>query len=367
MQAPQAQLVIVDEVTGRLDPAAICSRIRATPGLADLPVLCLSAADDVEERVRFLEAGADDVMARPFDALELEARVDGLLARTRRGHAPSRPMAEGAGNGDVPHIVAFFGPKGGSGTTTIATNVAVALATTTRKSVAIADLDVQWGDVLSHLNLGMRQTVTDLARDPGALSDPDLVIGYAQRHASDLSVFGAPARPDDADVLNATDVSQLLAGLRDAYDMVLVDAGSAYDAVTQTVISHADRLVVTIIPEIPALRAVRTLFEMLGESDRGVEGRMLVLNHVFARDMLRSADIQSALGQPIDIELPYDATLYLAAANAGEPITTGAPRSAPGQALLKIAGVLLGETPVEVEQGARRSTRPGLGSILKRG
>ena len=62
----------------------ICREIRATPALARIPVLCVGQSDDVEDRIRFLEAGADDVMAKPFDARELEARVEALLLRFQR-------------------------------------------------------------------------------------------------------------------------------------------------------------------------------------------------------------------------------------------------------------------------------------------
>jgi pilus assembly protein CpaE len=366
-QAADARLVIIDQVAGRLDTAALCARIRSTPGLSQIPILCLAASDDVEERVRYLEAGADDVAARPFDAQELEARVDGLLARAAK-LTPARPRTlSDTPTGDLPRVIAVFGPKGGSGTTTIAVNVAVALAGMSERTVALADLDVQWGDVLSHLNLVSGPTVTELARDSSALAQADLIHTYGQRHASGLDVFGAPARPDDAGQLGAADVSQLLAGLRDVYDVVVVDAGSQYDASSQTVIQHADRLIVPIVPEIPALRAVRTLLEMLSESDRAVEGHVLVLNHIFARDMLRRSDIESALGTKVDIELPYDPALYLAAANAGEPIAAAAPRTAAGERLLALAGSLVGREAPVGQPGKTPSQRPSLTSLLKRG
>ena len=79
---------------GDRDLRARSARRRRWP---QVPVLCVSPTDDVEERIRFLEAGADDVMARPFDARELEARVEALLLRFQRSQGPrrrcSRPTA----------------------------------------------------------------------------------------------------------------------------------------------------------------------------------------------------------------------------------------------------------------------------------
>jgi DNA-binding response OmpR family regulator len=78
------QLVIIDVVSGAKSAVDICREIRATPSMASIPVLCVSQVDAVEDRIRFLEAGADDVVARPFDAREIEARVEAVLVRFQR-------------------------------------------------------------------------------------------------------------------------------------------------------------------------------------------------------------------------------------------------------------------------------------------
>ena len=369
-----SQLVIIDQSGGRLDPVMLCARLRQTPEVADVPILCLAASEDVEERVRFLEAGADDVMARPFDAAELEARVDGLLARSRRSRTTAVQVSAGGPGGmvkpgvDVPRLIGFFGPKGGSGTTTLAVNTAVAIAMRRVWQVALADLDLQWGDVGVLLNLSSRQPITDLARDSGALGDPDTVDSYGSRHASGLAVFPAPPRPDVGETLDAGVVAHLLTGLRDTYGIVLVDAGSNLDPVSLTVFEHADRLVVPVIPEIPALRAVRTLLEMLSETDRDPASVVLVLEHVFARDMLRTDDIERALGRRIDLEVPFDASLFLAAANAGEPFVTGAARSTPAERVQALATRLVGDgMAAPAASGGASAAGRRFPSLLKRG
>src|SRR5207247_446926 len=78
------RLVIVDVIAGERTGVDVCREIRETPSMASIPVLCVGQTDDVEDRIRFLEAGADDVMARPFDARELEARVQALMLRFQR-------------------------------------------------------------------------------------------------------------------------------------------------------------------------------------------------------------------------------------------------------------------------------------------
>jgi len=81
------QLVVLDigaGAAGAKSGLELCREIRATPSMAAVPVLCVAGSDDVEERIGFLEAGADDVIARPFDSREVEARVEALLLRFQR-------------------------------------------------------------------------------------------------------------------------------------------------------------------------------------------------------------------------------------------------------------------------------------------
>ena len=93
-----------------------------------VPILCVAASDDVEERISFLEAGADDVVARPFDAREVEALRRGPLLRFQRSRKAPVVSPDGLTLARPRRTVAVYSPKGGVGTTTIATNVAVVAA-----------------------------------------------------------------------------------------------------------------------------------------------------------------------------------------------------------------------------------------------
>ena len=170
--------------------------------MSGIPVLCISQTDDVDERIRFLEAGADDVMARPFDARELEARVEALLLRFQRsrGMAPII-SADGLTVGRARRVVAVYSPKGGVGTTTVATNIAVAAAVRRPDRVVLLDMSLQFGGVASHLNLRAKQTLADVVRDDTAMRESEIMKTYAMRHSSGLHVIAAPGSPEGAELV----------------------------------------------------------------------------------------------------------------------------------------------------------------------
>ena len=344
------QLVIIDVVAAPTTASApktavaLCTEIRRTPSMAKVPVLCVSQTDEVEERIAFLEAGADDVVTKPVDARELEARVEALLLRFQRSRDLA-PVVQGDGilMTSPRRIVAVFSPKGGIGTTTIATNIAVVAAGTRPDKVVLVDLDLQFGGVSAHLDLQPKQTLSDVARDDSALREAELLRSYAVRHASQLHVLCGPPTPEMAELVTPETVERLLHTLPEAYDQVVIDAGSTLDERTMLVLEAADTVVLPVYPEIPALRAVHTLLDYLNEAGTLGTKAVFVLNNAFARDILKLRDIENALGTKIAFDLPYDPFLYLKAVNEGVPIVLGAPKTPAAERLVRLTSAVFGQ------------------------
>lgn len=342
--AVEHQLVILDVVDGVRTAIDICAEIRATPSMAVVPLMCVSASSDVEERIRFLEAGADDVMARPFDARELEARVEALLLRFQRSRDLAPVIsADGLVMSKPRRAVAVYSPKGGVGTTTIATNIAVAAAAKRPDQVVLVDLALQFGGVATHLNLSPRQTLADIVRDEAAMREPELIRSYATPHESGLHVLAAPAEPEAAESVTPAHVARILTTLLEAYQLLVIDAGSTLDERVLTVFETVETVILPIYPEIAALKSMHALLEYLGEAGTIRAKAMFVLNNAFAREILKPRDVESALGSKVAFELPYDPFLYLKAVNEGIPIVIGAPRSGPAERLVRLSSSAFGQ------------------------
>ena len=338
-------LVIIDVVAGSRTAFDLCREIRGTQSLAAIPVLCIGQSDDVEERIEFLEAGADDVVAKPFDARELEARVEALLLRFQRSKdlAPILAGEFGSAAAQIRRTIVVFSPKGGTGTTTIAVNVAMALAERKPDRVCLIDLDLQFGQVLTFLNLQLRQSIADLARDDQGMREPELLRTYAIKHDSGLHVLAAPGSPELAELVTAEVVDRTLGTILGTYDHVVVDAGSTLDERVLTAFEHADQVVFAVTPDFPAIKAVHSLLDYLTEAGTVGAKATFVLNNMYARDILRLRDVESALGTKVAAELPYDPFLYLKAVNEGVPVVNGAKRSAAADRLVKLSAIAFGE------------------------
>ena len=364
-RAADFSLVIVDVGAGPRSGVDVCREMRRTAAFSAVPVLCMSQTTDVEERVRYLEAGADDVVGKPFDTRELEARVEALLVRFQR----SRDLAPLVHTDDESparrSIIACFSPKGGVGTTMIAVSVATSLAAQAPGKVLIFDFDLQFGQVATHLNLKPQLTLADLAHDDQSLREPDLLRTYAIKHESGLDVIAAPGAPESGRDITPEQVSMALSTARTAYETVVIDAGSDLDERSLAVLERAEAVVIPIVPELGALKALHSLLEYLTEVGSAAAAATFVLNHQFAREMLSMKQIEAAIGTKIEAEIPYDPGLYLKAINEGVPIVRSAPTSPPARALARLAAIATGG-PVAAAP-AHDERRGPLGAFRRRG
>jgi pilus assembly protein CpaE len=307
-----------------------------------VPLVVVSPAGDMEARIAFLEAGADDVIAAGFAPRELEARVEALLIRTGRAQ-PEGPRGSGAGR-----IVTFFSPKGGVGTTTLAVNSAVLLAGGRDAlqghggRVLLIDLDLQFGQVATHLNLAPRFDISDLCHDEAALTDATLAAAYLTPHSSGVSVLAAPANPEGDFRVGVDQLEQALAVLKPRFDHILVDCGSRLDPRTLWMLEQADTHVFVIFPEIAALRAMSLMLGFLADTATLRAATHFVVNHIFPKELLKTRDIENLLRAKPAAEIPYTEVDMVRAVNEGVPVVFSRPSSPASMAIQVLTVAIVG-------------------------
>jgi len=355
LQTQPFDLVVAE---GLAVSGAIVSMRQATQD--QIPLVVVSPAGDVEARIAFLEAGADDVIAAGFATRELEARVEALLIRTGRAR-PQGPSGAAAGR-----IVTFFSPKGGVGTTTLAVNSAVLLAggQDTLKGhggrVLLIDLDLQFGQVATHLNLTPRYDIWDLCRDEHALNDATQAVTYLTRHSSGVSVLAAPANPESDFRITVDLLEQAVSVLRPSFDHILVDCGSRLDPRILWMLEQADTHIFVVFPEIAALRAITLMLGFLAETATLRAVIHFVVNNIFPKELLKLRDVESLLNAKAAAEIPYTDVEMIRAVNEGVPVVFGRPSSPASRAIQGLTVAIVGgEWRAQPRSGQRATPRRG--------
>jgi pilus assembly protein CpaE len=360
------QLVILDASDApRL--ALLIRQINDVAGSRHPPILAIGHSSDVDERVRLLEAGADDVLSQPIDDGELEALVEALLLRapgvvaqptTRSEAAATRPGQAAPGR-----VIVFAAAKGGSGTTTLAVNTALVLAELAPRNVAIADLDMHHGQVSTHLDIYAGQSTAQLARSDMALNSEDL-LDAGKQHASGLMVFGGPYRPDEGNEITGSQLGALTDTFRTSFGTTVVDAGSVLDMRTVSLLSHADAIVMTLTPDIPALRLLHAALQVISEVGPLADRATFVVNDVYPRRTIAAEQIEEHLGIKVGLAVPYDGENCLRAINEGHPLISIAPRSPTATAIRRLAEMA---SEIQLVQDLAQPQKKGrLSGLLRR-
>ena len=362
--AAEHDVVVLDSVPLPRTITDIAKELRANVDLADVPILAVTSSDDVEERIGLLEAGADDVMIRPIDERELDARVEALDLRHRRSKELRPSTLVAATRRPGRRLIVVYSPKGGVGATTVAVNLAMAIGARMPDASAIVDLTPMGGHVATHLDIRPKLTIADLIRDSQGLISPEILrTTYLTRHERGVQVLAGSPNPTTAPLMSGEEASRTLEGLLAAVPNVVADLGSQLDERVMTSMAAADDVVIVVTPDFPTLKATHSFFEYLNENGSQVPEPTIVVNEIYALQTLTPGDIENALGRRVAIRIPYDPLLYLRAANQGTPVFAAAPTSQPARRYDQLAAILLGEdAPVVAAEPRRR----GLAGIFGR-
>jgi len=303
---------------------------------------------------------SDEYLTRPYSAESIRWRVEAMVIRSTTVDDGSGPVLTGdaSANGwsHRGQLVAVFNPKGGVGKTMIAVNLAAALSAR-GKRVILVDADTVTGHISGSLGMEAVGTVVDAWRDE-LDGGPTLSFDeMASAHQSGLKVLPLSSSPIHTEILEPERVAKGLADARRAADVVLVDLHPSYSPLNRAVFDMADRIMVPVTPDLPAIRAALKLVEVADEL--GVRDRLsLVVNR--AQSGVSVADVERAVGLPSFGQIRSGGMLVVRALNEGRTLVEIAPREKITQEFLALADTVLGvETAAEpAKSGLRLFGRP---------
>ena len=317
--------VVLHATPGRSLPADELAAIREH---TQAPVVLLATLESAQLLDEALDSGVADVLLLP----QLPENVVFAIRKAAHGRPGGVARSAAAPRG---RIVTVFSPKGGTGKTVTATNVAASLAKQHGKRALLLDLDLQFGDAAIMLGIEPEKTIHDLVTAPGEL-DSEKLAGYTSRHQCGLEVLPAPLRPEDAELVTENKIARLLEVARESYDVIVVDTSPFFHGPMLATLDRTDELLLLCALDVPTLKNVRLALQTLELLSFPRDRTRLVLRRTSTKVGMNPREVESALERKVDFEVPSDGAVPLSV-NRGHPLVLSEPKADFSRAIRDVA------------------------------
>ena len=295
-----------------------------------IQVVILSVQGDQNYMRRAMLAGARDFLTKPpmGDELISAIRRAGEMAHAERAKSAKQLGASSASGGTTSmanysqpskgKIITVYSPKGGTGSTTIAVNLAIALHNEDTRTVLV-DANLQFGDVAVFLNEQGKNTVLELAPRVDEL-EPEVVEEILIRHeASGVRILAAPQRPEQAEKVSAEQFSKVLQFLQGMYAYVVVDTSPILTDVILSTIDISDVIVLITTQEIPSIKNARLVLDLFKTMGVIKERIVFTMNRYDKRIAITPDRVSENLKHEISVTIPFDEKIVITSVNRGIP------------------------------------------------
>ncbi len=348
--APTPNIIVLETVS---DPAALIGHLDALSESCDAgtKVVVIGHVNDVQLYRDLIRRGVSEYLIAPLGTLDVLRTLSELYVS-----ASARNLGR---------IIAVMGAKGGVGASTVAHNVAWAIARNLDAQTVIVDLDIPFGTAGLDFNQDPPQGVAEAVFAPERL-DSNMLDRLLSRCSDNLALLAAPAMLDRTIDLPEDAFDQLFDLLRSSVPCVVLDVPHSWNAWVKRALIGADEVVVVAAPELASLRNAKNLIDLARASRPNDAGARLVLNQVGLpkRPEIDAAEFAKALGVEVLTSIPFDAQLFGTAANNGQMIAEVQATGKVNEAFVQIASALTGRG--EAKRGKRSLFEPIVARLKRR-
>ena len=296
-------------------------------------VIIMSVQGDMEYVRKAMTAGARDFLSKPFNGDDLSRTIIKTFEmEEKRREKVAIPQSHEEVKSKV---ITVFSTKGGVGKTTIASNLAVCIARTSKKKVALVDLDLQFGDIAIMLNVSVKNTISDIIKEFGQI-DADLMEEYLVTHFSGVKVLPAPIKPEYAEYITGNHVEKIINTLREAYHYIIIDTSASFHETVLTSLDMSDRILLVSTLDLPTIKNVKAGMDVMETLHYPAEKINIVLNKASEQYGIKYKDFENTLRQPIWSYVPEDNQTVITSANKGFPFVMTRAETKVAKAIMNI-------------------------------
>ena len=311
----EPEMLIVDLKLPGMDGFQILERLRRDPKFSFIPVIVITSKDELSEKLRAFELGADDYLVKPFQPEELVARM-GILAR--RGRA-MRIAQKGVAAAKPATVITVHSLRGGLGCSSIVVNLGLAFHKLWGKQTLLMDGVLTAGQVALMLDAKPTATWENLVGVQTENID-DIVVGEMMgSHKSGVRYIASPRYPIAADTFSHETLKVFMEEIKRHNEFVIVDTSHDFSDMTIHLLSMSNTILLVMAPELASLRTAMSALEIYDRLGIPLEKVKIALNNNSSNPAIKQGQLEKVLKRPIDFVLPFEAGEVNRALNFGQP------------------------------------------------
>ncbi len=307
--------------------------------MADKSVMLIDLSDNTSEKLEFMQKVSSQCKNCKIIALSDNPSVDLIIKIMRSGAKEFLPVPiiknelydvltkimtqlEEPKRNNKCKIISVFSNKGGIGKTSLATNLALELATITKENVALIDMNFQMGDITTFLDLKPSFNISYMLENIDKINETFLLSTLEKYKNTSLYILADPPYFKQADTIQPKLIAKLFNTLKDTFSYIIVDAEASFSGKSIATLDNSDLILLVSVANLPALRNTQRCLELFEKLGYDREKTQIVINRYMENDEIKEDDVEKVLSKKIYWKIPNNYFAIMSAINKGVPVST---------------------------------------------